>query len=313
MGRRVRNPAVSLFPYERMDVLSIQEVQQQVGWNITAFDLPDAWLKTQGEGVKVAVLDTGVDLDHPDLINNLLPGLNVLDPTKSVEDDCGHGTHAAGIICAENNTIGMVGVAPKSKVIPIKCLDKHGNGNMKNVMAGMRAAIDLGADIISMSLGTPSPLPEIQKLIQEAAAKGIPCFVAAGNAGNTKDVFYPSAYPEAIAVGAIDDKFERAKFSNTGRNLDFLAPGVDILSTVPDNWYSIMTGTSMASPWVVGIAALLLSACRSHYGADCPLKTVEDFRNKFREHTTHIKGENAGKHFFEGYGIISVKDFIAEF
>lgn len=217
-------------------------------------------------------------------------------------------THVCGIIAACNNEIGMIGVAPKAHVIPIKVLDKNGNGNLKDVTAGVYAAIDLGADIITMSLGCPCPLPELHKAIQAAANKGIPCFVAAGNAGLTKDVFYPGAYEETIAIGSIDSTFSRSNFSNTGLNLDFMAPGQDILSTVPDNWYAIMSGTSMAGPWVAGLAALLLAACRKYHGPDCPhLKTVEGYRNKFRLHTYPITGDNAGKEFFQGFGIIDVK------
>lgn len=314
MAKRMKRHRCSLLPFERTDVLSIQEVKQQMGWNITAFDLPLAWAKTEGEGVKVAVIDSGCDLDHPDLIHAILPGYNAIDPTQMPWDENGHGTHCCGIIAANNNEIGMVGVAPKANIIPVKVLDKHGNGDLKTVAKGIYAAIDLGADILSMSLGCPQPLPALQKAIRAAAAKGIPTFVAAGNAGRTKDVFFPAAYTESIAIGAVDSHFNRANFSNTGRNLDFMAPGVDIISTVPDDWYANMSGTSMASPWVVGIAALLLSACRKYHGFDCPaLKSPEDFRNKFRQHVIPMTGENAGKEFFQGMGIIDVKTFLDEY
>jgi major intracellular serine protease len=314
MARRSKNTRCSLFPYERTDVISLQEAAQQIGWNITAFDLPRAWKETQGEGVKVAVIDTGCELDHPDLVHALLPGRNLINKNALPHDDCGHGTHASGTIAAANNQIGVVGVAPLANIIPIKVLDKNGNGDLKTVTEGVYAAIDLGADILSMSLGCPQPLPALHEALKIAASKGIPTFVAAGNAGRTKDVFYPAAYEETIAVGAIDSNFNRAEFSNTGRNLDFMAPGVNILSTVPGHWYALMSGTSMASPWVVGIAALLLSACRKFHGPNCSsLKSVEDYRNKFREHVIPLKDGNAGKHFFEGYGIVDVKGFLKDF
>lgn len=308
MPKLKSSPPCSLFPYERTEILSAQEAVQKAGWMITAFDLPMAWACTQGDGVKVAVLDTGAELNHPDLKDNLLPGANIVNPGLPPEDGCGHGTHCAGIIAAQNNEIGMVGVAPMAKVIPVKVLDDHGNGNLDWVNKGLLAAIDLGADIITMSLGSPAPLPQLRRTIQVAAAKGIPIFVAAGNAGRTQDVFYPASYPETIAVGAINESFQRANFSNTGRNLDFMAPGVDILSTVPQGWYAMMSGTSMATPFVAGIAALLLAACRK-YGK--PLTTADAFRDKLHEHTFPITGEGAGDEFFQGFGIISVKDLIA--
>ncbi len=297
----------SLFPYERQDVLSMQEAAQQAGWMITAFDLPHAWAHSQGEGVKVAVLDTGCDLDHPDLVDNLLPGINILFPGKPPEDHAAHGTHTGGIIAAVNNDIGMVGVAPKAKIIPIKVLDDRGNGTLNDVAKGILAALSLGADIITMSLGCPTPLPQLQKVIQMANSKGVAIFVAAGNAGKTKEIFYPAAYKETIAIGAIDENFKRAAFSNTGKNLDFMAPGVNILSTVPDNWYAMMSGTSMATPFVAGIAALLLSAARKEGKI---LKGADDFRNKLREHCLPLQGEGAGDMFYGGFGIISVKDLI---
>jgi major intracellular serine protease len=293
-----------LFPYERTEVLSLQDARQKAGWNVTAFNLPDVWKKTRGEGVVVAVLDTGCALQHKDLDDNLLPGKNFIDPKKKPWDGCDHGTHVTGIICAENNDIGMVGVAPSAKVIPVKVLDDQGNGNLLDVANGIRWAIDQKVDLICMSLGAPRPVQQVRKAIQLAAKKGIPCFVAAGNAGNTKEVFYPAAYPETIAIGSIDESFARSGFSNTGKNLDFMAPGHKILSTVPDNWYAILSGTSMACPFAVGVAALVLSYVRKNK-VNIRLQTVEDYRQVFRNHTIPITDERyAGKKFFQGFGII---------
>lgn len=155
-------------------------------------------------------------------------------------------THVIGTLIAGNNDIGVVGVCPKAKVVPIQVLDDKGNGNLLSVASGVRWAADHGVDIIAMSLGAPIKVQQVRKAIQYAASKGIPTFVAAGNAGNTKEVFYPANYPETIAIGAIDKDFNRADFSNTGENLDFMAPGVDIFSTVPDGWYATLSGTCLA-------------------------------------------------------------------
>lgn len=293
-----------LMPFERTDCLSIQEVEQNVGWNITAFNLPEAWKITQGEGVVIAVLDTGCDLDHPDLDENLLPGKNFINTRKPPEDGNGHGTHCIGTLVAENNDIGIVGVCPKAKVIPVKVLDDKGNGNLLKVAAGIRWAAEQGADIISMSLGAPTKVQQVRKAIQYAAKKGIPTFVAAGNAGKTKQIFYPANYPETVSIGAVDANFERASFSNTGDNLDFMAPGVDILSTVPDDWYATLSGTSMATPFAVGVAALALSRVKSGK-SKIALNTVEDYRTAFRKHTIPVKAlKSSNKKFYEGFGII---------
>lgn len=298
-----------LFPHKIEEVISIQEAKQLVGWSISSFDLPKTWDKTKGEGVKIAVIDTGVDLDHPDLKSNILPGINLISPNKPPKDDAQHGTHVSGIICAENNDIGMVGVAPAAKIIPIKALDKEGIGTLENIALGIRWAVDNGADLICMSLGSPRPIQQVRKAIQYAASKKVIIFVAAGNVGMTKDVFYPAAYPETIAIGSIDENFNRSKFSNTGKNLDFLAPGGHIFSTIPDNWYGMMSGTSMSAPWATGIAALMLSYVRNH-STKIKLNTPDDYRSALKAQTIPINDtEYASKKFFEGFGIIDPRKF----
>lgn len=298
-----------LFPYERTDCLTLQEVKQNAGWNITAFDLPNAWNYSQGEGVVIAVLDTGCDLDHPDLKDNLLEGANFVKRGTPPEDGNGHGTHIIGTLVAANNDIGVVGVCPKAKVRPVKVLDNKGNGNLVNVSDGIRWSADQGVDFIALSLGAPIPVQQVRKAIKYAVAKGVVVFVAAGNAGNTKEIFYPAAYPETIAIGAIDESFHRATFSNTGKNLDFMAPGVDILSTVPDDWYATLSGTSMAQPFACGCAALVLSYKRK---LDPHTKLgTQDYIEIFKKYTTPVKnGDYDDPHFYSGFGIIDPRKFI---
>lgn len=293
-----------LLPFERTDCLSVQDAKQRAGWGISAFELPKAWEFSQGEGVTIAVLDTGCDLDHPDLVENLAEGKNFCNPRKPPEDGNGHGTHVTGTLVAGNNDIGVVGVCPKAKVRPVKVLDDKGNGNLLNVAKGIRWAVAAKCDIITMSLGAPMKVQQVRKAIQYAASKGVPTFVAAGNAGNTKEVFYPANYPETIAIGAIDENFRRADFSNTGENLDFMAPGVDIFSTVPDDWYATLSGTSMACPFACGVAALVLSWVKRGK-SKMKLETVQDYRDVFKKYTTPINNGNyKDKKFYQGFGII---------
>jgi major intracellular serine protease len=298
-----------LLPYKREeDFLSIQDVEQKAGWEITAFNLPETWKYSRGEGVTVAVLDTGCDLDHDDLKNNLLPGKNFIESEKPIDLNS-HGTHVAGIICAEDNDRGVVGVAPKAKVIPVKVLDKKGSGDLRRVADGIYWAADQKVDFITMSLGSPTPVPIVHKAIQYAVKKNIVIFCAAGNAGRTREIFYPAAYPETIGIGAIDQNFDRANFSCTGPDLDFLAPGVSITSTVPTNWYATLSGTSMANPFVVGIAALLLSH-KKQKNLPIALKTAKDYVEMLKKYTIPTKNpEFAGKKFFEGFGIIDPRKF----
>ena len=310
----MKDKSCSLFPYVQEDVLSLQDAMQKSGWSITAFDLPAAWQKCKGEDVKVAVLDTGCDLDHPDLRSNILPGINMVDPSKEPWDDNNHGTHVSGIIAAENNSIGMVGVAPMCKIVPVKVLDRGGNGSLVAVAQGIRWATDVAkVDLICMSLGSPNPVQEVRKAIQYAHSKGVVCFVAAGNAGLTKSIFYPANYPETIAIGSIDENFHRSSFSNTGDNLDFMAPGNKIFSTIPDNWYAVLSGTSMAAPFATGVAALLLS-CAKKKGSAEKLRTSEGYIEELRRHTVQISDANLGdKKFYQGFGIIDPKKLIEAF
>lgn len=304
------NLRCKLLPYERLECLSIQDAMQKAGWGISAFELPKAWQFSQGEGVIIAVLDSGCDLDHPDLNENLVAGKNFVNPAKPPEDDNGHGTHVTGILVAENNNIGMVGVCPKAKVMPVKVLNDKGNGNLLQVGDGIRWAANNGADILTMSLGAPIKVQQVRKAIQYAASKGVVTFCAAGNAGNTKEIFYPANYPETIAIGAIDEGFHRAKFSNTGTSLDFMAPGVDIFSTVPDDWYATLSGTSMACPFAVGVAALVLSYVKKGK-SNIKLKTADDYRAIFRKYTTPIKNGNyTDSTFYQGFGIIDPRKFM---
>lgn len=293
-----------LLPFDREDIVSIQDVRQRVGWEITSFNLPDTWKYTQGENVVIAVLDTGVDLEHEDLVDNLLPGKNFINPKLPPYDDNGHGTHVTGIICASNNDIGVVGVAPKAKVIPIKVLDKKGGGNLSNVAKAIRYAVDEGVDFITMSLGSKNPVKEIHESIKYAVSKKVVIWCAAGNSGKTRNIFYPAAYPEVIGIGAIDENFNRASFSCTGPDLDFVTPGVSILSTVPKSWYAVLSGTSMANPFAVGVASLLLSY-KKNKGIDIVLETSDDYIKLLSQYTIPTSNPDfAGNKFFEGFGII---------
>lgn len=294
---------VRLPPFIREDVFSVMQARQHVGWGVASLDVPEIWKSTQGEGVTIAVIDTGVQADHPDLSVNLLPGFNAINRRKDPVDGSAHGTHVTGIIVADNNDIGMVGVAPKARVLPIKVLDDNGNGTLPNVAKGVMHAVKSKVDIICMSLGSPQRVPAVHKSIQAATSAGIAVFVAGGNAGKTKEVFYPAAYPETIAIGSIDEDFSRSDFSNTGNALDFMAPGGRIFSTVPGNWYAYMSGTSMAAPFAVGVYALLLSHCRHSLNVQAPRSPAE-VREALRRGVRSVTSSPKNSKFYEGYGII---------
>jgi len=300
----------SLLPYKRRDIISMQQLRERTDWGVSTFNIPEAWAVTQGEGITIAVLDTGCDLDHPDLQDNLLDGYNFVRPGVLPDDDGEHGTHVTGILCAQQNDIGTVGVAPKAKVRPVKVLDGYGDGEIEDVVKAIRWAIKQKVDFISMSLGTLKPMRSLRWALKAADKANIPVFVAAGNIGKSEHLLYPANYPETIAIGAIDKNLRRADFTNTGKNLDFMAPGVDILSTVPDNWWAILSGSSMAQPFVCGLAALLLSYKRN-VGLDIQINNADSYRQFFREHTINVVGEEyAGDPFYQGFGIITLNKLL---
>lgn len=295
---------ISLLPYVREDVYGLSPNDAQfLGWEIKKFNIEQQWKISEGEGVKIAVIDTGCDLDHVDIKNNLLEGKNFVEKNKDPIDRCGHGTHCAGTIAAENNGLGMVGIAPRAKVIPIKALNDNGQGDINNIVNAIKWSSDIGADIISMSLGSKQSLPILENAINYAVSKGCIMFCAAGNDGPSTDIMYPAKYDNTIAIGAIDQNLNRTNFTCSGETLDFLAPGHDILSCVPGNKYALMSGTSMSTPFAVGCAALLLSYTRNN--TTDKLKSVKDYINIFKKTAKHLTDPRYSKiKKYEGYGIL---------
>jgi len=234
-------------------------ISEQWGWyRINADKAYEAGYN--GSGIIVAVLDTGVDEDHPDLQANIIDGWNFVDNNDNVTDLDGHGTMVTGIIAAvANNGIGIAGVACGVSIMPLKVLSSSGGSWIDLDRAIIRAA-DNGAKIIVMSLGGKYSLLSLatEAAIEYAYRKGCILVAAAGN-DNTSEPFYPAAYEEVIAVSAIDLDDEKADFSNYGNYINFCAPGVDILSTWKDGNYAYGSGTSFAVPFVAGVIALLLS------------------------------------------------------
>lgn len=295
----------SLLPFIRENVYGLNPLSAQIiGWEIKIFNVQDQWKYSKGKDTKIAVIDTGCDLDHPDLKNNILQGINLIDPKKEPYDDNGHGTHVTGSICAENNGWGMVGVAPESKVLPIKALDASGNGNNSIIAKGIIFAADNKCDFITMSLGSPVDSPDIYNAIKYALKKKCVIFCAAGNNGEGSPIMYPAKYKETIAIGSIDRHLNRSNFTCKGEELDFLSPGQDIFSCVPDNNYAIMSGTSMANPFAVGCASLLLSYARLH-NKEYLLNSSQDYIDIFKLKTKSLNNQKfMGKKEYEGYGIL---------
>jgi cell wall-associated protease len=212
--------------------------------------------------IKVAVIDGGIDMQHPELIGQLLPSLNMVNPMSPGTPDS-HGTHVAGIIAAKkNNGIGGYGVNPNAQIIPIDVFDRMGGAPDYSVAQGILQAIKSGAKVINMSLGSPVPSPLIEDAVKKALAKNIVVVAAAGNSGNDW-TNYPAGFEGVISVGNIDSRQKLAASSTYGTSIDMVAPGEQIYSTIYEaeklSSFRKLSGTSMASPVVAGVASLLLT------------------------------------------------------
>ncbi|MFI5796475.1 type VII secretion-associated serine protease mycosin [Streptomyces sp. NPDC051677] len=248
-------------------------------WSLQRVLLDELWSRSKGKGVRVAVIDTGVDVKNPQLTaavdakagRNLLPKNLKDDNGDPVErgnengttDTVGHGTKVAGIIAARPlDGTGFVGLAPEATIIPIQQNDAEGHGDTKSLAEAIRYAAQAGAGVINISQDTSNamkPSPDLERAIDEALAKKIVVVASAGNdglGGNVKET-YPASYDGVLAVAASDRNNERASFSQSGEFVGVAAPGVDMISTVPQGGHCSDNGTSFSAPYVAGVAALL--------------------------------------------------------
>lgn len=227
-----------------------------------------AWTTTKGGGVTVAVVDSGVRATHQDLAGAVSGGTDlVTNGGDGTNDQNGHGTHVAAIVAARLNGKGIAGAAPAARIMPVRVLDGSGSGYSSDVAEGIIYAADHGARVINLSLGGSSPSQGTRTAIQYAIGKGAVVVAAAGNSGQSGNTpLYPAAFPEPIAVAAVDSSLRRAAFSNSGAYVDVAAPGDSIVSAwgSGDAHYAWASGTSMAAPHVSAAAALVLAAHPSY-------------------------------------------------
>lgn len=281
---------------------------QVLPWGIDRIDAEQVWATTTADPIKVAVIDTGIDLSHPDLKNNIKGGYNAIRPDKSVNDDNGHGTHVAGIIGAVHNSIGVVGVGPQIDLYAVKALNRNGSGWLSDIIEGIDWAIANRMQVINMSLGSNSDSQSFHDAIIRANLAGIVQVAAAGNDGAAVD--YPAAYPEVIAVSATDSTNTVASWSSRGPEVDVAAPGVGIYSTYKGQTYRILSGTSMASPHIAGTLALILSmpaVCDTNLNGTCSPTEVQQ-----RLQATATDLGTAGRDNLYGSGLVNALNAITQ-
>jgi len=237
--------------------LEIKKQGQEIPWGVKRIGAPSVWKDTRGERVRVGIIDTGVDPNHPDLKDNVKMAGWVLD-CKNIVDDNGHGSHVAGTIAALDNDIGVVGVAPKVEIYAVKAFTKSGRGNVSDVIEALNWCIENKVQVINMSFGFKNS-KALERAIKEAYRRNIVLVAAAGNSGGNNNVMYPAGYPEVLAVAASNSDDKVAWFSSGGPQVDIMAPGASILSTYKNGEYKTMSGTSMACPHVTAACALILS------------------------------------------------------
>lgn len=231
------------------------------------------WPSTRGEESVVAVLDTGIDYNHPDLEANLIGGASFVAAERDFMDKNGHGTHVAGTIAANGQ---IFGVAPDTRILAVKVLDQSGSGTYKGITSGLKYARQWRGpkgqkvNVINMSLGGPDPEKEMYDEIIRVIKAGITIVCAAGNEGDgkeeTSEFSFPAYYKETVSVGAVNMQTRVANFSNSNDHIDVVAPGVETYSTFPGGRYVKLSGTSMAAPHVSGAAALIYSRYKKRFG-----------------------------------------------
>ncbi|MGQ9889359.1 MAG: M6 family metalloprotease domain-containing protein [Aggregatilineales bacterium] len=231
-------------------------------WALPVIGAPAGWaaLPPDAAPVAVAVIDSGVCADHPDLAGRVLPGWDFVENDADPQDLFGHGCAVASVIAAAHDGAGMAGVAPHARILPLRVLDAQGVGTYSNVAAAITMAADLGASVINLSLGGANPSTVMQNAVEYAVARGATLIAAAGNTGGS--VLYPAAFAPVVAVASVDQNLQRSSFSSHGPEIDLYAPGRDILAAQLRGGYAALSGTSFAAPQAAGVAALELALGR---------------------------------------------------
>ncbi|AEF92982.1 Subtilisin [Desulfotomaculum nigrificans CO-1-SRB] len=275
------------------------EQDQLIPWGVHYIGAAQCWGGTRGRHIKVAVVDTGIDGNHPDIQANLKGGINFVNPGTSYFDDNGHGTHVAGTIAAVDNGSGIIGVAPEASLYAVKVLDHRGDGNVLNVIYALQWCLQNKIDIVNMSFGTDSYSRALEEAVKTARRNGLLMVTAAGNDSGPNTVDYPAVFHETISAAAVDGRGQLAGFSSSGPEVDLLAPGANIISTYRWGTYTRLNGSSMAAAHISGAAALVK--------AKYPEEDVDLLHRRLVSGATPLKGPDKG---MTGAGIIRVDNSI---
>ncbi|WP_110929789.1 S8 family peptidase [Paenibacillus bouchesdurhonensis] len=239
---------------------STKERATDIPWGVKRIGAPDVWSFSTGHRIRIGVIDTGADYSHPDLRYSLARGIHLLNRANLPHDDNGHGTHIAGTIAAAGGAQGMIGVAPRSLIYPVKAFDHNGSAYVSDIILGIDWCVRSGMHIINMSFGMKSTSVALKNIVNKAHEAGIVIVASSGNDKKQRTADYPAKYAQTISVGATNRDGKIAAFSNSGPYIDIYAPGEKITSSWLGGGHREMSGTSMATSHVSGAIALLLAA-----------------------------------------------------
>jgi subtilisin len=252
--------------WEEDDLVALQAVprgaivtETGIPWGVRHIQAPQAWSRTTGHRIKVGVIDTGVDFGHPDLRHSLERGINLLQRMTHPQDDNGHGTHISGTIAAANELQGMIGVAPRALIHPVKAFDHNGTAFVSDIILGIEWCIRNQMDVVNMSFGMKTRSKSLLNAVNNAFRTGVLIVASSGNDGRIGNIDYPARYTQTIAVGATTQMSRIASFTNRSGLIDIYAPGERIVSAWLRGRHREMSGTSMATSHVTGAIALLLA------------------------------------------------------
>ena len=287
------------------------------GWGLSQSKIPNAWKVTKGKGINIVVADTGRP-DHPDLDGAIVASINCTNE-KDEFDYNGHSTAICSILCAQENDQGIVGICPEATITTVKVMGSDGSGDIPSLYNGLKFVLEEATsrgkrtgytpNILVCSLGLKVPFPSfIEELFIKLYNAGVVIVCAAGNSG--KEIEYPAAYPECIAVGSYDKEMKVSSFSAKGKKLEFTCPGQDIYACFLNGTYKIVRGTSFSGPFLSGIIALALAKHRDQelLTGKNDMKTVNDVRKHLVKYSSDIG--KTGKDDEYGYGAINVEDLI---
>ncbi|GGH40674.1 S8 family peptidase [Paenibacillus segetis] len=230
-----------------------------IPWGVKRIEAPDVWPLSTGQQIRIGVIDTGADYGHPDLRSSLARGINLLNRFTLPHDDNGHGTHIAGTIAASGGSQGIIGVAPRSLIFPVKAFDHNGSAYVSDIILGIDWCVRNHMNIVNMSFGMRTKSVSLQNIIHKAHEANIVVVASSGNDKKNRAIDYPARYPQTISVGATGKDGRVAPFSNRGPYIDIYAPGEKIYSSWLGGGHREMNGTSMATSHVSGAIALLLA------------------------------------------------------